>query len=422
MKKIAAYILIFSVLIGCTSAKKRIQKDTNTIFSSTFYDNQFTGFLVVNSQSQDTLFGFNGKKYFTPASNTKIFTLFSSLQLLADSIPTIKYIERNDTLYIEGTGDPTLLHSYFEHNQALAFLKQYDNVALCLNNFKDEKYGPGWAWEDYASYYQPEKSALPLYGNVTTIYNSNGPKVNPDYFKDSIIDINFHKNRDLERNHFYFSSERKDTIEIPLRIDSTLTRILLEKALQKRISLISQMPLGKKEILYSIPADSVYKRMMHESDNFIAEQLLILGASTLSDTLNSTTTREHILKNQLADLRQPPRWVDGSGLSRYNLFTPESIVSVLSKLYATIPKERLFGFFPAGGVKGTLEDWYAGNPDPYIYAKSGSLGNNYSLSGYLITKSGKTLIFSFMNNHYRQSSTEIKKQMERIFEEIRDTY
>lgn len=422
MKKIAAYILIFSVLIGCMSAKKRIQKNTNTIFSSTFYDNQFTGFLVVNTQSQDTLFGFNGKKYFTPASNTKIFTLFSSLQLLADSIPTIKYIERNDTLYIEGTGDPTLLHSYFEHNQALAFLKQYDNVALCLNNFKDEKYGPGWAWEDYASYYQPEKSALPLYGNVTTIYNSNGPKVNPDYFKDSIININFHENRDLERNHFYFSSERKDTIEIPLRIDSTLTRILLEKALQKRISLISQMPLGKKEILYSIPADSVYKRMMHESDNFIAEQLLILGASTLSDTLSSTITREHILKNQLADLRQPPRWVDGSGLSRYNLFTPESIVSVLSKLYATIPKERLFGFFPTGGVKGTLEDWYAGNPDPYIYAKSGSLGNNYSLSGYLITKSGKTLIFSFMNNHYRQSSTEIKKQMERIFEEIRDTY
>lgn len=422
MKKTVAYITIFSVLIGCTSAKKRILKNTNTIISSKFYDNQFTGLLMVNAQNQDTLFEFNGKKYFTPASNTKIFTLFSALQLLSDSIPALKYIKSNDTLYIEGTGDPTLLHSYFEHNQALDFLKQYDNLALHLNNFQDEKYGPGWAWEDYPYYYQPEKSALPLYGNVTTIFNANGSNVTPSYFKDSISSINYYRSRAVDRNHFYFSTEQKDTVEIPYKIDNTLIRVLLEQELQKQIKPVTYMPTEKKEILYSIPVDSVYIRMMHESDNFIAEQLLILGSSTLSDTLNSTTTREYILENQLSNLKQAPRWVDGSGLSRYNLFTPESMVFVLSTLYKTVPKERLFSFFPAGGATGTLEDWYVGNPDPYIYAKSGSLGNNYCLSGYLLTKSGKTLIFSFMNNHFRKPSSEIKKQMERIFEEIRDTY
>jgi len=138
--------------------------------------------------------------------------------------------------------------------------------------------------------------------------------------------------------------------------------------------------------------------------------------------LNSKKARDFILENYLSDLRQPPRWVDGSGLSRYNLFTPESFVDVLHKMYIEIPNERLFQFFPAGGVSGTLEDWYPGNPNPYVYAKTGSLGNNHNLSGYLLTKSGKTLIFSFMNNHFMVDSSEIKIRMQRIFENIRDTY
>ena len=422
MKKIIAYLLFFFLLIGCASAKRKIKKNSNTIFSSSFYDNQFTGFLVVNTQNKDTVLNFNATKYFTPASNTKIFTLFTALQLLPDSIPALKYLDRNDTLYIEGTGDPTFLHTYFEYNQTVDFLKKRPNIAVYLNNFQGEKYGSGWAWDDYGYYYQPENGPLPMYGNVTTIYNSEIITVNPPYFKDSVIGIKHQKNRALEQNRFYFAPTQKDTLEIPFRTGSTLTRVLLEKALDKKITIIQEMPAGEKQTLYSVPSDSVYKRMMHASDNFIAEQLLLLASSTLSDTLSSSKTRNYILKNQLMHLQQPPRWVDGSGLSRYNLFTPESMVAVLSELYTDISRERLFDFFPTGGVKGSLENWYAGNTTPYIHAKSGSLGNNYCLSGYLITKSGKTLVFSFMNNHFKQPTTEVKRQMERIFEIIRDTY
>ena len=70
--------------------------------------------------------------------------------------------------------------------------------------------------------------------------------------------------------------------------------------------------------------------MMQESDNFLAEQLLLLASSTLSDTLNTKTAIEYMLNNHLKDLKQQPRWVDGSGLSRYNLFSPEAIVYVLN--------------------------------------------------------------------------------------------
>jgi len=97
-------------------------------------------------------------------------------------------------------------------------------------------------------------------------------------------------------------------------------------------------------------------------------------------------------------------------------------VQVLTKLYAEIPRNRLFNLFPSGGEFGTLKNWYAGNSRPYIYAKSGTLGNNYSLSGYLITNSGKTFIFSFMNNHYTKPTNEVKKSMQTVLELLRDQY
>ena len=407
--------------MGCSGAKTSIQKSTQKVFDSQFYDNQFTGLLVVNAQNNDTLLNFNGEKYFIPASNTKIFTLFAALEFLPDSIPALKYIKQNDTLYIEGTGDPTFLHPFFEHNNTVDFLKKFETIALYLNNFEDEKYGPGWAWEDYEYGFQAEKGALPLFGNVLSLHNSSKLYASPSYFMDSVFTIDSHINRDLEQNRFYFSESRKDSIEIPFRTSDVLTINLLEKATQKKVRLVNKMPDGIKKMRYSVPTDSVSKRMMHESDNFLAEQLLLGISSMRSDTLNSYKVRKHILENELADLKQVPRWVDGSGLSRYNLFSPESMVQVLSKLYKKYPRERLLNFFPAGG-EGTLKDWYPGNPEPYLFAKTGTVGNNHSISGYLITKSGKTLIFSFMNNHFRKPSSEVKKQMQHIFEEIRDTY
>jgi len=422
MKKIVVLLLMTVAFIRCTTVKRSIVKKIDTQIESDPYKNQFTGFLIIDPVSRDTIYNSNSTRYFTPASNTKIFTLFASLNLLPDSIPTLKYVIENDTIYVRGTGDPTVLHPYFNDSTALHFMDKYENIALYLNNFKEEKFGPGWSWDDYHWYYSPERSGFPLYGNIVTIKNEDSLEVHPKYFKDSIVFIDYPVNRELQKNIFYFNLSKKDTLEIPFRVDSSLTKNLLEKSLKKKIHITHKIPVGEQQILYGMPSDSVYKRMMEVSDNFLAEQLLILGSSTLSDTLNSHKAREYVLDNYLSDLRQPPRWVDGSGLSRYNLFTPESMVHVLHKMYREIPRERLFLFFPAGGESGTLEDWYPGNPEPYIYAKTGSLSNNHCLSGYLITKSGKTLIFSFMNNHFMESSSEIKKRMQTIFENIRDNY
>ena len=422
MKKNLFVLIIIVFATSCSSYQKAIRKTTDNVLISDFYKNQFAGLLVLDPETNDTLYAHQSKKYFTPASNTKIFTLYSSLQLLPENVPALKYAVDKNTLYIQGTGDPSFLHPHFQDSTSFHFLKKFNNIVLDLTNFEGEKLGQGWAWDDYQYYYQPEMTPLPLYGNVTTIFNTNGLDVTPDFFKDDVVRTWYKKNRELDHNTFYFSKSRKDTIEIPYRTDTLLTKKLLESALNKEVALTKQPIEGDKQILYGQPSDSLYIRMMHESDNFIAEQLLILSSSTLSDTLSGKKTREYILKNQLADLEQPPRWVDGSGLSRYNLFSPESMVAVLNKMYQTVPKQRLFTIFPENAVSGTLKSWDYNGGYPKMYAKSGSLSNNYCLSGYLITSTGKILVFSFMNNHYQQSTSEVKKKMQQVLRQIADLY
>jgi D-alanyl-D-alanine carboxypeptidase/D-alanyl-D-alanine-endopeptidase (penicillin-binding protein 4) len=113
--------------------------------------------------------------------------------------------------------------------------------------------------------------------------------------------------------------------------------------------------------------------------------------------------------------------VDGSGLSRYNLFTPRSIVAVWRKIMEIVPRDRLFALLASGGAKGTIQKWYQGEK-PYVFAKTGTLSNNHCLSGFLVTKKGKVLIFSFMNSNYTVSTNAIRRNMQSILENIYEHY
>ncbi|MCG1035065.1 D-alanyl-D-alanine carboxypeptidase/D-alanyl-D-alanine-endopeptidase [Polaribacter sargassicola] len=416
-------LIVFFITIYFTSCKVvKLTKSIDKKITTSFFDNQFTGIYIYDIEADKVLYNHNGNKYFTPASNAKIFTLFTGLEMLSDSVPAFKYAINKDTITILPTGDPTLFHPYFKDSTAFKMMKNYKKVNLITNNISDKRYGPGWAWEDFDSYFSPERSALPMYGNVLTIQNKDSLNIAPIFLKKQLKITDKGYGRKELSNSFYFDKNRKKETEIPMIINDSLLLNLWNDILPNKVNIIKKTPLKPSVIAYSIPTDTLYKRMMEVSDNFLAEQILILASSTLSDTLSSANARKHVLENQLKDLQQKPRWVDGSGLSRYNLFTPNSFVEVLTKMYQKMPEEKLFQFFPVGGKSGTLKNWYAGNPKPYIYAKSGTLGNNYNLSGYLITNSGKVLIFSYMNNHYMHSNTDVKRKMQAVFEELRDNY
>ncbi|MFN0728627.1 D-alanyl-D-alanine carboxypeptidase/D-alanyl-D-alanine-endopeptidase [Polaribacter gochangensis] len=420
LKKIFFSLLIIAFFANCKTAKlnRTISKKLNT----SFYENQFTGVYIYDIKAEKEVYNYNGERYFTPASNTKLFTLLTGLTMLPDSIPAFKYAVNKDTITIQGTGDPTFLHNYFKDSTALKMIDNYAKANIIIDNITDKRFGPGWAWEDFDSYFSAERSAFPMYGNVVTVQNEDSIVVQPAFYQSKIkITDNFY-GRDEFKNKFYFRSDRKSETEIPMIIDSTLISNLWNEILPNKISVVKSSALKPSTIAYSVPSDSLYRRMMEVSDNFLAEQILVLASSTLSDTLSSSNVRKHVLENQLKELKQQPRWVDGSGLSRYNLFTPISFVEVLSKMHKMIQQERLFNLFPVGGEFGTIKNWYAGKTKPYVFAKTGTVGNNHNVSGYLLTNSGKVLVFSFMNNHFKKTNDQVRTQMQTTFEWLRDNY
>ncbi|MGB5272079.1 MAG: D-alanyl-D-alanine carboxypeptidase, partial [Eudoraea sp.] len=269
MKKILNYcgLILFSVLFGACASGKKLNKTITSALELETFSNHFTGIMIYDPISGDTLYRLNSDKYFTPASNTKIFTLYTSLILLPKQIPALKYCDANDTLFIEGTGDPSLLHPYLNDSSVTRFLKGFKNISLNQNNFTDSKFGPGWAWEDYDGYYSAERSALPIYGNVVTIHNSDTLRVIPNYFIPKVALIKNTINRENDTNTFYFDPTRKDTLEIPFKTDSIVIQTILEKALGREISVVQKMPCEEKMILSGILTDSINKRMMQESDN-----------------------------------------------------------------------------------------------------------------------------------------------------------
>ncbi|NIJ50852.1 D-alanyl-D-alanine carboxypeptidase/D-alanyl-D-alanine endopeptidase [Dyadobacter arcticus] len=397
--------------------------------NSTVLNQQHTGISISSLGDKQALASYQDNKYFTPASNTKLFSFYAGLSALGDSIPGLEYLEWGELLIIRGTGDPSLLHPDLPHSKVFDFLKsRKEPIFFTPYNFDNKRFGPGWAWDDYNDYYQPEITPMPVYGNIVQIRGeaSQKFKVSPRFWEKSMVFDTSASGIQREESQNAFHHSRLAVPqgllqEVPVHMTNQLAVQLLSDTLKKEIKLIN-IPLEiELQKVYSIPSDSLYRRMMYVSDNMLAEQLMLLYASSNGLPLNTEKAIAHMIEHHLSDLPDKPIWKDGSGLSRYNLFTPRSLVALLQKIYVKVPRERLFQILPTGGRSGTLTNLFKGEA-PFIFAKSGSLSNVYNLSGFLVTKKGKTLAFSFMNNNFTKPTSEIRKEVERILTGIHQKF
>jgi serine-type D-Ala-D-Ala carboxypeptidase/endopeptidase (penicillin-binding protein 4) len=156
---------------------------------------------------------------------------------------------------------------------------------------------------------------------------------------------------------------------------------------------------------------------MYRSDNFFAEQTLMMVSNQLFGEMDEQKLIAHLLKNDLNGFPQKPKWVDGSGLSRYNLFTPEDFVWLLMKMKDEFGLERLKTILPTGNT-GTLRNYYV-NETGLIFAKTGSLTGHLALSGFLITEKNKLLVFSVIVNNHNTSATAVRRAVEKYIKALR---
>ncbi len=159
---------------------------------------------------------------------------------------------------------------------------------------------------------------------------------------------------------------------------------------------------------------------MHRSDNFYAEQTLLMVSNERLGYMSDARIIDTLLKTDLKDLPQKPHWVDGSGLSRYNLFSPHDFIWILNQLRNEFPWQRITTIF-ATGSNGTLASYFKSDSG-YIYAKTGTLSGHVALSGYLITKKGKTLIFSVLVNNHQTTVATVRTAVAKFVQKLREDY
>lgn len=274
-------------------------------------------------------------------------------------------------------------------------------------------------------------SDLPLFGNVVRFSKgSNGLQTYPQFKSGASFkllndqlgsSLRFRIKRDILNNVFHqpnISAPVGFNQLVPFKVSDDLIGELLKQSVPAFSGNINYYKPKETKTWNSILADTLYKRMLLPSDNFIAEQILLNIAASRGMEMNTAVVIDYVKKNLLADLPDKPVWVDGSGLSRQNLFTPRSMVKLCEKIYDELDnQDRLFGLLPQGGKTGTLRNLFKA-AKPYIFAKTGSLSNNHNLSGYLITDLGKKLIFSFMNNNFTRPTVAIRAEMEKLLSQI----
>lgn len=394
------------------------------------------GVAVYDPVEKKYLFDYQGDKYFVPASNTKIPTLYAGLKFLKDSIPSANVEEFGSYIRLTPAGDPTVMNPEFNFQPLISYLRsiqQHKNIWI-LDPSRMRSLGTGWAWNDYDASYMAERSAFPLYGNVVSFTgNSQYTTITPSLFRDSSRIFSSQRSGAVRRSQYnnQFAVTPPATgqlrVEVPFITSVSLSVKLLKDSLQLPVyphdpeapPMIEPLPTSARRYftIYSQPVDSLMKIMMHRSDNFFAEQTLLMSAYTFLGIMNEGAVIDTLLKTDLKDLPQRPRWADGSGLSRYNLFSPKDFVAILEKMNNRFDIERMKRIF-ATGNQGTLVNYYKSD-STFLYAKTGTLSGVVALSGFMYTSQKKLLYFSVLVNNHQASATQVRRAVEKFVQQVR---
>lgn len=110
---------------------------------------------------------------------------------------------------------------------------------------------------------------------------------------------------------------------------------------------------------------------------------------------------------------------DGSGMSPDDRIAPRAYAQLLSYASRQGWGKAWRDSFPVAGVDGTLAARFKNSPlKGKLWAKTGTLNETNTLSGYLTAASGKTVAFSILVNGHRPGSETELQAIDRIAEAI----
>ena len=388
-------------------------------------------------QTGETIISENANKACLPGSNMKLFTFYAAWKVFGDSLSAGCLYQQRDSLIFIPSGDPGFLYKDLGHDVLLNRLKDSGKeiIFVAWPETDAEVFGTGWAWDDDGKSFQPGRSPLAIYGGRLSLSKrpNQAPRVPGSLFDDSYQYLpGSRKTTEIELTKKPF----ENTIELNRKINKNdsfdllfsfypsqeLLLDLLSDTLEKEVETTHYLPYEKDRKCFYRPAQQLYKEMLFESDNFIAEQLMFMIGREATGTFSVEGGIRFSRNNLLSEINSSGmQWVDGSGLSRYNLVSPATVSALLCHMSGEMGVEQLKAYLPEGGKEGTIANYYWGDPG-YVWAKTGTLKNNYALSGVLESRSGRQMAFSIMVNHHTVHRNEIIKAIESMLKHARDEF
>ena len=421
------------------------------------------GVLVVAPLTGDTIVSRNAGKLFMPASNQKLLTGALALtQLGADHRFETRLLGSgrvvNGTLVgdlaVLGDGDPSVsdslaggdamapLRAFADSLRARGIRRVGGRLLRAAQVFPDSTLGFGWAWDDLDFGYSAPVDALTFNegyaevliigarrvgGRVTvrTTPATTVPRLGRGDVRTAAGPSDVRIAGDVRGRrplvHLTGTIAPNDTVrlEVALRHPTAAYLDAFAEALRARGITIrggvdpdaiadttGMITLATRR---SPPLREILPRFEKPSQNQIGE-LLFKATARARTGVGSADSGRAVLERQLlawgADsLGFAVR--DGSGLSRHDYVTPETIVRVLDAMRRHPEFETFRTSLPVAGVDGTIRTRMRGtSAEGRVFAKTGTLDKARSLSGYVATPDGRLLLFSFLTNNHVASNRE----------------
>jgi serine-type D-Ala-D-Ala carboxypeptidase/endopeptidase (penicillin-binding protein 4) len=444
------------------------------------FDNAQWGVLIKSLKTGETWYELNSGKLFVPASNEKIITAAAALISLSpdftfethlDYTGEIKDSVLNGNLIVSGNGDPTINKYFFNDPKNIfrawaVLLKQKGikkingDVIGSDEAFENYTYGLGWSYDDFCEDYAAEINPLQLDENNVNIYiippvdNKGKIKFESDLPEDYLkinnklaltdtgkTDITCIKltgiNSIVISGYIRIGGRRilkQISVSNPTLYYSTILKNVLKESgiyisgEAKDCNDISNWKSQKQDlksidIHYSPPLKEILPVMMKRSQNLYAETLTrVMGwrKTGIGSFKEGKKVVEKVLQS-FGIKTGSYSYMDGSGLSRYNLISPQQIVQILEEMKKCACWQDWINAFPVAGTDGTLKNRMKGtSAEGNVRAKTGTMSNIRGLSGYVTTAYGEELVFSFLVNNHLRTAKETEKITDSVLELISD--
>ncbi len=403
------FFIIISFRSISAEAPEKIIKEIDDLISEIPASTKMA-ILIYNPLTQDTLVSINHTESMIPASNTKLFTTATALELMGGDYPISTKILSDDddisdgtldgNIYIKGFGNPTFTSEDMDNlvNQLYqSGLRKVTGNVVGDDTYFDNVYSrDDWISEERANVKLPPISALVIDRNRTIVKK---------------------KRRGRYRNYFV------NVENPPLFVAQKFKEKLASYGMEVKGKPISGMTDENAKLLVdsSIELRELLKEINKSSDNFYAECLFkTLGSAYSGQQGNSFFSTQAILKyiEDNSIYSEGTKIVDGSGISRFDQVTAGALVGLLEKVYFNIKQfDDFFNSLSIAGVDGTLKRRMIGTPaENNFRGKTGTLNGVSSLAGYITTADDDDLIVCMMFEFTSGGANKYKNIQDRIIE------